>query len=133
MRQTVSWYDPDEEATQFGKRPAWQRAKTDLQKKALAACGRKYFKSREERKRWNALEEKARGATEEDILFEAWILHNAKLCERANGLQITRVFGVLLAMIENEERQLDWKVANREHVFADKKLDIESLFAKGRT
>ena len=130
MRQSLSLFDPDDDDLLPGIRPGWSKTKTDLQKKALGACERTYFKSPSERKRWNALEEKTRGATDEQILFVEWIKHNIELCEKANSRQITRVFATLLTMCENNERRIDWITSNREKVLADRKIDVEAIFRK---
>jgi hypothetical protein len=128
MKPVLYTYDPDSDEENPKVRPAWSKTKTELQKVVLLACHRAYFKSPEERKRWNALEEKACGATDEEIMFEAWIRYNATLCANANSLQLVRTFSVLLAMIENEERRKDWVVKNIKEVLLNKKTDIENIF-----
>lgn len=118
----IGTYDPDYE--NYGnKRPAWQTPKTDLQRRALAACGRKYFKDRHlERRAFEMEEDKARGETEEKYLHRMWIVHNIELCEEVNHPPvIERSFPILMRMIQNDSRMVDWKAANREKALAERK------------
>jgi hypothetical protein len=128
MKPVLYTYDPDSDEENPKVRPAWSKTKSELQKAALLACHRVYFKSREERKRWNLLEEKTRGATDEEIMFAAWIKHNTTLCANANSLQLVRTFDTLLAMIGNEERRKDWVAKNRKEVFLNNKVSVENIF-----
>lgn len=129
----VGSYDPDSEEGQV-QRPAWSRPKDDLDKSALEACGRKYFKTSEERKAWKALREKALGATDEKILFEEWIKHNIKLCAEANkkARRTERIFPTLLRMIANSDRRVDWEAANRETILQNRLKGVEELLFKDR-
>lgn len=131
MRPALYLFDPDEEE-QTVQRTAL-KPKTPLQERALTACGRKYFKNTKERGRWRLLEGKTLGATDEQILFEAWLCHNIALWEKANSRTTTRIFYTLMSAMENEERQRDWEAANREKVFANRKIDVSALFEKGKT
>lgn len=130
MRPALYLFDPDENERTVQR--AALKAKTALQERALAACGRKYFKSTEERKRWRLLEGKTLGATDEQILYAAWMYHNIELWEKANSKMIERIFYKLMSAMENEERRIDWEVTNRTKVFADRKIDIGALFEKGK-
>jgi hypothetical protein len=131
MRSSLYLFDPDEDEQTIQR--AALRAKTPLQERALAACGRKYFKSTEERKRWRLLEGKTLGGTDEQILYAAWLYHNIELWEKANSKMVERIFYKLMSAMENEERRIDWEVANRAKVFADRKIDVSALFEKGKT
>lgn len=126
---SIGAYDPDgEENTQV--RPAWSKPKDDLDTAALKACGRQYFKSSTERKVWRALRDKAQGATEEDIMYSAWMEHNVGLCRDANikMKHIVRVFATLISMIENDQRRIDWVAANRERIMKERASSVTDSF-----
>lgn len=132
MGKSVYSYDPDEE--NVVKIPAWKKPKNELQKRALKACRRPIlqFKSREERKEWNTLEDKTYGSEERHILYAAWIVHNIEECEKANALspRPVRTFKILLAMIENENRRVDWEAGNAKKIMDARSSAVKSRFAR---
>jgi len=124
----IGLFDPDEDDANPRVRPGWSKPKTELQRSALASCNRRWFKSSGERREWNALEQKALGGTQESIMHQEWIKHNIQLCVTANSRRPERSFTILIKMIQNEDRKVDWIVANRDKVLAARSTAIKSIF-----
>lgn len=115
--------------------PGWARPKTPLQKRALLATGHRnrvgeagLFPYRDLANRFRAVEEKARGATQEEIMMQEWMLHCIGYCEEKNKTQIVRSLKILVAMIENEDKRIVWIAANRERVLAARGDALKSRF-----
>lgn len=125
----VGYYDPDEGMEYGKKKPRSLLAKTDLQKELLRICGYKsgYFKDTDQRNAFKKIEEKANGETEEQYLYREWILHNFEIAKINNRKIITRNVANVMRMIGNEERRIDWTIANRKRLLEKRKhLSINS-------
>ena len=98
----------------------------------LVACGRTRmrFKSQTERNRWKALQEKALGADDDSVMFDAWIKHNIDLAKKVNQSErrIVRTVPWVCSAIENQERQVDWVAANRERILQERAKVVEEQF-----
>lgn len=127
----VGYYDPDADDSNERKLQAWQKPKTDLLVDAMNVSGRKYFKSRDEEKRWKLIEERTLGSTERHIMYGAWIRHNIELNIAANARSLTRSFSQLMKSIENKEREVDWTLANKEAVMRNRVESIRSILGTG--
>jgi hypothetical protein len=118
---TVSAYDPDEEeGAPVAKRPAWQTKYSETAGKALKACGRKYFKDRNERKTWNLIEEKMSGENDEDYLYRCWVLDRIARTVKNNAHGITRSFTNLMAQVNNDDWRVDWITKNRTRLLKER-------------
>jgi hypothetical protein len=133
----VGSFDPDWTNGGGLGRPGWATPKTELSIRALAACGRKYFKGQtkhnSEFAEWDAEEVKAVGNTNECFLHKAWLISCIEWAERSNATQITIKFGSLLHAIQNHDRMVDWKAANREKVLQERGRDVVDNFNKAAT
>jgi hypothetical protein len=131
MSNPLGTYDPDEE-----NNPSIMIAalapKNDLQKKAMDACRRTGFKNKQDRTRWRKLEDRTFGGEEHHVMYKAWMEHNIDICATANSKTTipTRSFVVLMLMIENENRRVDWEAANKDKVMASRATLIKSRFGK---
>lgn len=130
-------FDPDEEEATQPKQPAWMRPKTQLDTNGLAACRRKKFLTRVERKRWEVIQAKTLGANEEDYLYLCWVKYKIEAVAKHNAKTIQRNFGNLMAQIENEDARMEWTGKNRKRLLTDRRkvdnLDTELLtFKEGK-
>ena len=130
-------YDPDWANGGGSGRPGWATPKTDLARRALAACGRKYFKGQtkhnSEFAEWDLEEQRALGATPESYIHKAWLMNLIEWAERSNTTQITIKFGSLRHAIQNQERMIDWKASNREKVLSERGKNLVEGFNKAAT
>jgi hypothetical protein len=116
---------PEPEYVDFGnefgdqKHPKWKIASTDLQRRALDACGRTYFASQNERAQWNKIERSAipySPQVEDAVMHIEWIEEKIAFCEidnlkakKVRGTFKTKwTFDKLISMINNEERRQQW-------------------------
>lgn len=118
---SIQYMDPDSDDENPTVRPAWSKPKDDVDGLALRTCGRQYFKSPKERKEWRALRDKTLGANIDDILYDAWIKHNIEYCAGQNQRFTKFNFTILIKMIQNDQRRVDWFAANREKVMKSRK------------
>ena len=122
----VGSYDPDYEDSPVGldqRRPA----NTNLQRRALAACGRKYFIDRLVKRNFIELEQQAVGSREESIMFQAWMIHNIEFCEKKNKVRMTIPFSNLMRMLSNEDKRGEWILGNRDRVYKERKESLSSV------
>jgi len=119
----LTYVDTDEdgnelEAPGYRDIPKWKKPTTDLCIRALAACGRKYFKDKAERSRWIAIEKammpldaagKVRYPTRYVIETIEWFENKNRNYQIEKGKKgVCFVFAGLLKMLENRERRDDW-------------------------
>ena len=133
---SISLYDPDEETTPV--RPAWQTPKTPLEKRALAACRRKYFqgttKHTSDYAKFSMLEEWALGATEDAYLQKRWLEFCIEWAEKKNAMGGFISFSALLNFMGNHDAREDWITKNRTRVLEERaggrELDIDKFLSK---
>jgi hypothetical protein len=106
------------------------KARTTLQERAFAATGRKTWLDTKERKRFEYHEDRARGSSAESFLHQMWIVHNIEIAEKANTLSRVRSLGNILAMLDNDAREMEWKAANREKLLNERGKATLDAFAR---
>lgn len=118
----TGYFDPDEDEAQArGKRPAWSKPKKEFTKEAMAACRRQFFNTRDEQKRWDLIEQKTLGSTEEDYLYLCWVKHKIAHVKAVNAKVNQFSFGALMTMIENEEKRIEWTTNNRKRLLDERR------------
>lgn len=110
--------DPFEEETNESGKPKWAIPRSELAKRALRACGAKYYPDKQARSSWLEIEKAilpiSTGIT--SIYPTEWVEEIIAWAEKANaayrkqysryGVRVT--FPSLLKAIRNEERKLIW-------------------------
>ena len=130
-------FDPDAEEVPV-KRPAWQTPKDQQGIRALKACGRQYFtngvfaigdgETLREDKHWKAIHERTLGATDECIMFSAWVDSCIDWAKKKNTPRITMMFPNLIKYINNTDKATDWIARNYEAVMKSRKSSIIEKF-----
>lgn len=99
--------DPDDPFGDSGarKRPKWQIAKTDFQKRILATCGRTYFQARSERTDVVLIEKSMMpiAVAEDQRLPTEWVDHCIKFAKDRK-----LPFPNLIKYILNRDKMEDW-------------------------
>jgi hypothetical protein len=128
----VGTYDPDWVAGNQS-RPAWAVPKTPIAIEALRVCGRSYFrgqtKHNSEFALWEEQERKIIGASDECFLQRAWIKNVIEWAREKNKQGTIITFPVLLKMIADDDRRIDFMGINRERLLKARKNNIPE-FAK---
>ena len=123
----VGTYDPDwvEGNTVH---PAWATPKSPLAIEALKVCGRKYFHGQtmhnSEFALWEEQARKTIGASDEHFLQRAWIKNVIEWARGMNKQGIKITFPVLLRMIADDDRRIDFLGINKERLLKDRKENI---------
>lgn len=127
----VGYYDPDGGGYENMMRKSLT-AKTSLQEKALLACRRTSlrFKNVAERKAFKDLETHGLGATNDAIVYVAWMEHNIQLVVDANAKKLQRTMTTLIKMIGNNDRRADWEVHNRDKVLKERAVSIKKYMTQ---
>lgn len=118
----VGNYDPDHDE-QPAKRPAWSKPKTPLAVRLLKACRRKYFSSREERKKWNIIEGKTIGENDDSFLHRKWVEKCIGEWEVHNKNGLVRILPALLSYMDNDDRRNDWIAKNKAEILKNRKKE----------
>jgi hypothetical protein len=128
---SLGGYDPDGEAFGAAKHPAWSIPKSDLAKRALAACGRKYFhghtKHDSEFERFDAHEQRALGANDDSYLYRKWIENGIQWAETTNVKGIEIAFPTVLLFLDNNERRIDWIARNKKRLLEERKNSVPTI------
>jgi len=128
----VGTYDPDWVGGEMS-RPAWATPKSPLAIEALKVCGRKYFKGQTKHNSefalWEEQERKAIGASDECFLQRAWIKNVIEWVRQKNIKGTVITFPVLLKMISDDDRRIDFLGINKDRLLKARKENIPE-FAK---
>lgn len=103
--------------------PKWKSPKTPLGEKALAACGRKYFKDKKEGSKWRMIEKCSLPLASgiDSVYPKEWIEQMIDWAKTRNHFRVIIVFPALMKSIKNEAAITDFKAKWRK----ENRLDVQ--------